>query len=89
MNTGVGSQGDGRKPLLIKASHLPSGSLGSKFPESWARPSACLLAFFFFLKNRKGSGVSWGGYPQGGGRVTGGIGTAVSFTSETGVPDGW
>ena len=50
MNTGVGSQGDGRKPLLIKASHLPSGSLGSKFPESWARPSACLLAFFFFFK---------------------------------------
>ena len=53
MNTGVGSQGDGRKPLLIKASHLPSGSLGSKFPESWARPSACLLAFFFFFKEQK------------------------------------
>ena len=49
----MGSQGDDRKPLLIKASHLPSGSLGSKFPESWAGPSACLLAFFFEKEQKR------------------------------------
>lgn len=39
-----GDRWDGGNPILIKASHLPSGGLGSKFPESWCQ-ALSIIAF--------------------------------------------